>query len=297
MRRPASPSAGPRCWRCRCADSARAAGAHSEQHVLPCRDGGLAAATAGPGRCGRYRRGPGGAAGSEGVAAAGSDPGSDCSNSSCASGATGRSGRSNSGSINSLAASSTAVTVPPCAPGVNRKWARFSERPARQDSRTVQRPSSLRQASQVVASVPRPRSVSAAETVSSRVSTAGPSASTGWAAVASSAARRRSSRTGWAKRSTRETSTPEDSATSSTVAPARMRAWMSRGRNTVRTSLSLAVWSSRERSPRTAARSLSSSLIRNLSAGSPPSQMMCLPSTSSPISVSSRMSASFCRGL
>ena len=43
------------------------------------------------------------------------------SNSSCATGATGRMGRSNSGSISSLAASSIAVTVPPCAPGENRK--------------------------------------------------------------------------------------------------------------------------------------------------------------------------------
>ena len=43
--------------------------------------------------------------------------------------------------------------------------------------------------------------MSAAVMVSNSVSTAGPSASTGWEAVASSAARKRSSSTGWAKRS------------------------------------------------------------------------------------------------
>ena len=44
--------------------------------------------------------------------------------------ATGRSGRAKSGSISSHAASSNAVTVPPCAPGVNRKCATLSDRPA-----------------------------------------------------------------------------------------------------------------------------------------------------------------------
>ena len=111
------------------------------------------------------------------------------SNSNCATGATRRSGRSNSGSINSLAASSMAVTVPPCAPGVNRKCAKFSDIPACQLIRTVHRPSSVRQASQLVFSLLRLRSASAVVMVSSRVATAGPSASTGWAAVASSAAR------------------------------------------------------------------------------------------------------------
>ena len=66
-------------------------------------------------------------------------------------------GRSKSGSISSAAASSNAVAVPPCAPGVKRKWATLSERPAFQASWTVQRPSSLRQASHVVASGSSPR--------------------------------------------------------------------------------------------------------------------------------------------
>ena len=144
----------------------------------------------------------GSALGSAGVAGGlRTGAGSGSSKSSWATGATGRSsGRSKFGSISSLAASSTAVTVPPCAPGQNRKCARLSDRPAFQPSCTVQRPSSLRQASQVVLSGFRPRAISDEVTVSSSVSTDGPSASTGWAAVASSAARERSSNTGWANR-------------------------------------------------------------------------------------------------
>ena len=92
-------------------------------------------------------------------------------------------------SISSLADSSMAVMVPPCAPGVNRKCAKFSDRPTFQHIRTVQRPSSVRQASQSVDSAVKPRSASDELIVSSSVSGAGPSASTGWAAVANSAAR------------------------------------------------------------------------------------------------------------
>ena len=113
------------------------------------------------------------------VGAAGNTAVGNSSNSNWATGATIRSGRSNSGSMSSLAASSIAVTVPPCAPGVNRKCANVSESPARQHIRTVQRPSSVRQASQSVASELNPRSASEAVMVSSRVSTAGPSARIG----------------------------------------------------------------------------------------------------------------------
>ena len=71
------------------------------------------------------------------------------------------------------AASSTAVTVPPCAPGEKRKCARLSERPAFQPIWTVQRPSSLRHASQAMWSGLRPRATSAEMTVSNSVSTDG----------------------------------------------------------------------------------------------------------------------------
>ena len=124
--------------------------------------------------------------------------------------------------MSSAAASSKAVAVPPCAPGVKRKCATLSDRPAFHASWTVQRPSSLRQASHDVASGSSPRATSAVVTVSSSVSTAGPSASTGCAAVASSAARERSSSTGWANRSTRAASSPAAPATCSTDAPARI---------------------------------------------------------------------------
>ncbi|CNJ23249.1 Uncharacterised protein [Mycobacterium tuberculosis] len=114
--------------------------------------------------------------------------------------------------------------MPPCGPGVKQKCAWFSDRPTCHDSWTVQRPSSLRQASQPSLAGLRPRATNAVETVSSRVSTPGPSAWSGCAAVASSAARERSSNTGWAKRRIRAMSEPDCDATCSTDAPARMRA-------------------------------------------------------------------------
>ncbi|COW48259.1 Uncharacterised protein [Mycobacterium tuberculosis] len=128
------------------------------------------------------------------------------------------------GLISSWAVSSIAVAVPPWAPGVKRKCARLSERPAFQASCTVQRLSSLRHASQVRLSGLRPRATRAAATVSCMVSTAGPSARTGCAAVASSAARERSNSTGWANRRIRAMSEPDAAATCSTDAPARIRA-------------------------------------------------------------------------
>ena len=201
-----------------------AAGAHPEQHVLPRRDGRPAACACGSAAGAAARR----------LAARFGLPVGRCRSPAAGSRArrsrAGRparpaaAARSKFGSISSLAASSNAVTVPPCAPGVNRKCATLSDRPAFQAICTVQRPSSLRQASQLVASGSRPRATSAVVTVSSSVSTAGPSASTGCAAVASSAARERSSRTGWANRSTRAMSTPAAAATCSTDAPARIRA-------------------------------------------------------------------------
>ena len=80
-------------------------------------------------------------------------------------------------------------------------------RPSRPAARSSGRPRCARRPSWST-SGSRPRATSAAVTVSSSVSTAGPSASTGCAAVASSAARERSSSTGWANRSTRAMSTP-----------------------------------------------------------------------------------------
>ena len=79
--------------------------------------------------------------------------------------------------------------MPPWAPRTKQKCARLSERPTFHASCTVQRLSSVRQASQLSPSVRRPRDTMAVVTVSSRVITEGPSESCGWAAVASSAAR------------------------------------------------------------------------------------------------------------
>ena len=76
-----------------------------EQDVLPGRDRGLPL----PRLVRAGLRASGSASGSSGAAGT--------SSSSCAIGATGRSGRSKFGLINSLALSSTAVTVPPWAPG------------------------------------------------------------------------------------------------------------------------------------------------------------------------------------
>ncbi len=73
---------------------------------------------------------------------------------------------------------------------------------------------------------------------------------------ARSAMKARSARTGPSKRRTRSTGMPAIWATSSAVAPALMRAWMSRGRRWLSTSIS--IWPRRGRSPRTAARSRSS---------------------------------------
>ena len=63
-------------------------------------------------------------------------------------GPTVRSGRAGRPSTRSEACSSIAITVPPWAPGWNVQWARLSERPARHDSATTQRPSSPFQESQ-----------------------------------------------------------------------------------------------------------------------------------------------------
>ena len=73
---------------------------------------------------------------------------------------------------------------------------------------------------------------------------------------ARSAMKARSASTGPSKRRTRSTGMPASWATSSAVAPARIRAWMSRGRRWLSTSIS--IWPRRGRSPRTAARSRSS---------------------------------------
>src|SRR6202035_3008515 len=56
--------------------------------------------------------------------------------------------------------------------------------------------------------------------------------------------------------------------------------------------MSVSLWRLRAASPRTAARSRSSAGSRNRSAGFLLSQMMCLPSTSRPTTVSSRMPTS-----
>lgn len=66
----------------------------------------------------------------------------------------------------------------------------------------------------------------------------------------------RSASTGPSKRRTRSTEMPAAWATSSAEAPARIRAWMSRGRRWLSTSIS--IWPRRGRSPRMAARSRSS---------------------------------------
>ena len=73
---------------------------------------------------------------------------------------------------------------------------------------------------------------------------------------ARSAMKARSASTGPSKRRTRSTGMPASWATSSAEAPARIRAWMSRGRRWLSTSIS--IWPRRARSLRTAARSRSS---------------------------------------
>ncbi len=73
---------------------------------------------------------------------------------------------------------------------------------------------------------------------------------------ARSAMNARSASTGPSKRRTRSTGMPASWATSSAVAPALIRAWMSRGRRWLSTSISICP--RRGRSPRTAARSRSS---------------------------------------
>ena len=127
------------------ARSALAAGAHAEQHILPRGTAGF------PLRA----RGSFGAGGGSGALTSGS------SKSSCATGASGRSGPGEVGVDQLTCASSNAVTVPPCAPGVYRKCAALSDKPAFHAICTVQRPSSLRHASQLVASGSGPRATSA----------------------------------------------------------------------------------------------------------------------------------------
>ncbi len=114
------------------ARSALAPGADPQQHILPSRNGRLASSAADrlfPRRVFRRRRA---------LRTRGGPPAP-----------AGAADGLKSGSISSLAASSTAVTVPPWAPGVKQKCARLSDRPAFHASCTVQRPSSLRQASQL----------------------------------------------------------------------------------------------------------------------------------------------------
>ncbi len=208
-----------------------AAGAHAQQHVLPRRHGRLALA-GGAARAG-VASGSSSSAGSAARARLGFGFGFgfgrrlafrhlevELGDRRQRDAAAGRS----CGSISSQAPSSNARGGAAVRAGGEPEVRRMSDLPAFHANCTVQRPSSLRQASHVVASGSRPRATNAVVTVSSSVSTAGPSASTGCAAVASSAARERSSSTGWANRSTRATSHPAAAATCSTDAPARILA-------------------------------------------------------------------------
>ena len=148
------------------------------------------------------------------------------------------------------------MTVPPCAPGWNVQSARLSERPARHDNAMTQRPSSPFQESHSADGYSCPRRPNVCATTSPSMRPSGPSARIGWARWATSAVRDRSSNTGYANRSIFCGGTPAAAATWSTDAPARMRAWISRGRNWL--SNSIEIWPSRVRSPRAAARNCSS---------------------------------------
>ena len=111
-------------------------------------------------------------------------------------GPTVRSGRAGRPSTRSLACSSSAVTVPPCAPGWNVQCARLSERPARQDSATTHLPSSPFQESHSASAYSWPRRPKVCATTSPSIRVSGPSARIGWARWATSAVRERSSSTG-----------------------------------------------------------------------------------------------------
>ncbi len=117
-------------------------------------------------------------------------------------------------------------------------------------------PSSRRQESHCTESLSAPRSSSRSATASP---SCGPVFSPGrrtGVLRARSAMKARSASTGPSKRRTRSTGMPASWATSSAEAPALIRAWMSRGRRWLSTSIS--IWPSRARSLRTAARSRSS---------------------------------------
>ena len=111
-------------------------------------------------------------------------------------GPTVRSGRAGRPSTRSLACSSSAVTVPPCAPGWKIQCARLSERPARQDSATTHFPSSSFHESHSASVYSWPRTPKVLAMTSPSIRESGPSARIGCARWATSAVRDRSSSTG-----------------------------------------------------------------------------------------------------